>query len=344
MSYWIEQIKQYLSSSKNIAASIATIILLQTSQDLCANINRISLNAPGAQSVITYNPWDTTRVITNESGMVDSVDFTFTSSMADYRFTQQLLSTLSIPNKITTLVVKIEKILPTWSVPNHTVLFDPNNAWELYRKIFPLPTWSLISTNWFLNSSPLPSWTSYGLARDPLILPIELTDFQGTINSDWYPILYWNTSSEISNREFVIERSIDGASSFQEIGRIVWLWSPSQGNLYNFIDSAAINRENDGYLYYRLKQIDLNNEENLFWPIVLKFLFPKSSNFWSSWILYHWWVCHIPWLDYYEIYTVNGQKITEWSGPDLTLSNTPPGTYFLYDRDRNYVIQLLLIP
>lgn len=91
---------------------------------------------------------------------------------------------------------------------------------------------------------------------EPNTLPIELLSFNGT-HQKTHNLLNWETTSEINNTGFEIERSKDG-ESFSSIG---YLKSKSVNNLgaqYDFLDYSIQNKT----YYYRLKQVDLNGDEN----------------------------------------------------------------------------------
>ncbi|PCJ67492.1 MAG: hypothetical protein COA58_04010 [Bacteroidetes bacterium] len=85
-----------------------------------------------------------------------------------------------------------------------------------------------------------------------LALPVELISFKGHTR-DHKNHLFWNTASEVNNREFVIERSIDGAF-WTSIGNIAGKGNSNSITNYEFIDESAFRTVN----YYRLKQIDFN--------------------------------------------------------------------------------------
>lgn len=334
-----------LNTLKKISSSLKHTVFLSTIVVSCqasiAAISRTTLNAPGSQATVSYNPWDTMRVITNEFWTIDSLDFIPGDGLTtNYRFTQELLSTLSIPGKVTMIVIKLEKVSPLWSIPVHSILYDPIGWGILYRKLFPLPTWTSVSNTWSLNSSGFPSQTRYGIIRDPIVLPIELIDFGWMVDDWWYPYLSWSTTSEVNNKYFAIERSYD-AVRFSEIWKVFWSWNSSILQQYNFRDNA-VDRDYQWYIYYQLRQIDWNNDEHIVGNIVsLKvssdLLYNNNDN-----ILFHWWLLIIPWLDEYTIFSLKGKDIMNWKGPSLELSYLPIGIYILYDYQKDRVIRLIV--
>jgi hypothetical protein len=84
-------------------------------------------------------------------------------------------------------------------------------------------------------------------------LPVELTSFQVSALSFTSAQLDWETASEKNNKEFVIERSVDGIS-FDSVGVVQGSINASQPVKYSYIDENI----SDPIVYYRLKQIDTN--------------------------------------------------------------------------------------
>jgi hypothetical protein len=67
--------------------------------------------------------------------------------------------------------------------------------------------------------------------------------------------LNWSTASEKDNDYFSVERSFDGIN-FEEIGIVKGRGTTKAISQYSFGDYSSLN---GGYIYYRLKQVDLNN-------------------------------------------------------------------------------------
>ncbi len=87
------------------------------------------------------------------------------------------------------------------------------------------------------------------------VLPITLRSFDGQTVQEGIEIV-WETSSEIDNDFFVLERSVDG-SDFEEIAH---LQSRGVGNDiqdYRYLDVDPYHGKN----YYRLRQVDLDGSE-----------------------------------------------------------------------------------
>ncbi|MCB9361411.1 MAG: T9SS type A sorting domain-containing protein [Flavobacteriales bacterium] len=87
-----------------------------------------------------------------------------------------------------------------------------------------------------------------------LVLPITLTQFNVTCK-DGQPFLSWNTSSEINNDYFTIERSND-AINFIEVDKIVGAGNSNVSVDYNWQDDGSLM----GINYYRLKQTDFDGK------------------------------------------------------------------------------------
>jgi surface protein len=86
-----------------------------------------------------------------------------------------------------------------------------------------------------------------------LPLPVELLHFSATPTADNKVLLEWETASEIDNDYFGIEKA-DDALNFIPLGKISGAGYSTQLQQYQFLDEAP----NEGWNYYRLKQMDLD--------------------------------------------------------------------------------------
>lgn len=87
---------------------------------------------------------------------------------------------------------------------------------------------------------------------DPNGLPVELKSFQVNCHNQEHR-LNWTTLSEKNNDHFLIESSVDGLH-FEQVQEI-----PAIGNSLNEFDyETSIPHRNDGTVYYRLSQVDIN--------------------------------------------------------------------------------------
>jgi hypothetical protein len=98
-------------------------------------------------------------------------------------------------------------------------------------------------------------------------LPVELTSFTAKANGK-DAVLSWETSSEINNNHFEIERSIDG-KTFEYVGKVIGAGNSNNINKYRFIDeniAASVST-----VYYRLKQVDFDGMVNYHGNVQVKF-------------------------------------------------------------------------
>ncbi len=86
-------------------------------------------------------------------------------------------------------------------------------------------------------------------------LPVELLNFEAQLINSNQVLLKWVTASEINNRHFVVERSLDG-NEFRPIGVVEGHGTTTQIHDYSLQDLNPFYGAN----YYRLKQVDLNGD------------------------------------------------------------------------------------
>ncbi|MEO8147796.1 MAG: T9SS type A sorting domain-containing protein [Bacteroidia bacterium] len=87
-------------------------------------------------------------------------------------------------------------------------------------------------------------------------LPVQLISFEGLIKNNEV-ILEWATASELNNDYFLVEKHInDGPNEWKEIGQIKSKGNSNQVQNYSLTDEYPAN----GINYYRLKQVDFNEE------------------------------------------------------------------------------------
>lgn len=85
-------------------------------------------------------------------------------------------------------------------------------------------------------------------------LPVELTDFRAKEDAkNQTVVLSWSTASEINNKHFEIERTVDGRN-FETIGIVAGNGTTTKTYNYNFVDQQPVSMA-----YYRLKQVDFSN-------------------------------------------------------------------------------------
>jgi hypothetical protein len=87
------------------------------------------------------------------------------------------------------------------------------------------------------------------------IVPVEmLTLSASVVNSDVQ--LLWSTASELNNRGFEVERSLNDQNNFVTIGFVDGIGNSTEINYYSFNDNPHLSGSNQ--IYYRLKQIDFD--------------------------------------------------------------------------------------
>jgi Secretion system C-terminal sorting domain len=96
---------------------------------------------------------------------------------------------------------------------------------------------------------------SFATLSAPIVLPVKFTSFSAT-KQDNDAFLSWvveNETAAVANYE--VERSIDGIK-FDKINTIAK--NTGASNIYNIIDPNLSAVKNNGIIYYRIKQIDIN--------------------------------------------------------------------------------------
>lgn len=84
--------------------------------------------------------------------------------------------------------------------------------------------------------------------------PVKLVSLKATrVNED--VLVSWTTASELNNRGFNVERSVDG-NTFELVGFVKGSGNSSVANNYRLEDANAFAKAQVNKLYYRLKQMD----------------------------------------------------------------------------------------
>lgn len=127
---------------------------------------------------------------------------------------------------------------------------------DIVDPIFPTAgdVYILLIDNYAATTSPfnMDMTLTNGLTLNCTALPIELLSFNG-YSEDGYNRLEWQTTSELNNDRFVVQKSHDGVL-FQYLGEIEGKANSNRNVEYNFIDENI----NNGILYYRLRQEDFD--------------------------------------------------------------------------------------
>lgn len=85
-------------------------------------------------------------------------------------------------------------------------------------------------------------------------LPVTLLSFSGERQDDTSVTLLWQTSQEVNNDYFQIERTLNPSVGFQIVGSVKGAGSSKSAVKYQTTDP----NDNSGYTYYRLKQVDFD--------------------------------------------------------------------------------------
>lgn len=99
------------------------------------------------------------------------------------------------------------------------------------------------------------AFSKHAVAKAPSVLPVKLISFIVTKANSRMAVLNWQTSTEINNDYFEVERSRDGAD-FSPIGKVNGSGTTNQKHSYNLTDSKPF----AGINYYRLKQTDYDGK------------------------------------------------------------------------------------
>jgi hypothetical protein len=103
-------------------------------------------------------------------------------------------------------------------------------------------------------SAPVTSFSPFDLASTTSenALPIELLSFSANQTKNNIT-LTWATASELNNKEFIIEKSVDG-NTFAAIGTVDGAGTSTEEHHYTLIDEYPVIGNN----YYRILQIDID--------------------------------------------------------------------------------------
>ncbi len=103
-----------------------------------------------------------------------------------------------------------------------------------------------------------------GTSSNNNALPVSLLNFNGQMINKTQAKLTWQTATEINNKQFEIEKSLD-AVNFSRVGIISGNINSSTIKNYNFTDDTFLTNA-----YYRLRQVDLNGAESVSQVIFIK--------------------------------------------------------------------------
>ena len=108
---------------------------------------------------------------------------------------------------------------------------------------------------YYLKMSQVSLGVTATLAQLTDIVPVEMITFTASVRNSQVQLL-WSTASELNNRGFEIERSVNDASNFTSVGFVDGKGNSTEINYYSFNDNPQVSGANQ--IYYRLKQIDFD--------------------------------------------------------------------------------------
>jgi Secretion system C-terminal sorting domain len=114
-----------------------------------------------------------------------------------------------------------------------------------------------------VSRSGLTSFSPFGIFSGGTPLPITLLDFTGRTTPSGN-LLQWQTSSELNNDHFVVQRSGGSGGNFSALGTVAGNGTSSIVNDYQYLDSAPLAGNN----FYRLQQVDRDGNVS-YSPIIL---------------------------------------------------------------------------
>lgn len=112
-------------------------------------------------------------------------------------------------------------------------------------------------------SGPYSTCGGGGTPCDPVILPVKLIRFSGTV-SGGEAVLVWTTAEEVNNEGFYVEKSVD-ATHFESIGFVPGNGTTIEKTEYSFTDKLL-----NTSAYYRLRQVDYDGVFEVFKVIHLQ--------------------------------------------------------------------------
>jgi len=123
-----------------------------------------------------------------------------------------------------------------------------------------------------LDVNALTVWT--GIVNDSsAVIPVELTNFSANV-IDGKVNLAWQTSSELNNRGYEVERCALSAErqAWDKIGFVSGNGTTTETSDYNFIDEPT----HSGLYSYRLKQIDFDGSFEYSSEVDVNFIFAND--------------------------------------------------------------------
>jgi hypothetical protein len=117
-----------------------------------------------------------------------------------------------------------------------------------------------------VSRSGITGFSNFGFGGGaPNPLPVELTSFTGTCVEDGISQITWSTASEFNSKHFIVQRSTDGVQ-YTAIAVIPAAGFSTQPRNYSITDTSV----NANSSYYRLIEVDFNNQQTIYSFIQVK--------------------------------------------------------------------------
>jgi hypothetical protein len=166
---------------------------------------------------------------------------------------------------------KAEKLTKAGSNINYTLLYRTSNSgvWTNLGEVATINGDQVVFNDVEINSNGY--YTLGTTDPDASPLPVTLLSFMG-YGSGVGVDLYWETLSELNNREFIVLKSRSG-KDFTEIGRVKGAGNSWERRKYSFHDADS----GSGTLYYVLRQIDFDGKEEEYGPVAVQKIASHST-------------------------------------------------------------------
>lgn len=105
----------------------------------------------------------------------------------------------------------------------------------------------------FASSNLTGGGLGFSVGENSVILPVELLRFDASATADESVFIRWETSSEVNNDYFLLERSSD-LNQWEPVAKVKGAGNSNSFNYYEWLDKQPLN----GISYYRLKQFDFD--------------------------------------------------------------------------------------
>ncbi len=250
---------QVLATIKN---NLATPIgCVTVTVDRAADVEDTSSTHTTPSWAATYDVSQKTFLVTAPAGTYN-YDITLYYDVAEIDEDAGFDQSAATPRRNGLNIIKSDVAIATTTVAtNPTVHNATRNEYKVGSKIA-------------YTATGLTTFSGFALVDAPEgLLPVELLSFTGSLQDNRYVQLDWSTASELNNKGFEVERSIDG-ETFRQIGFVKGTGTTTQVQTYDFQDNDITSR----VIYYRLKQVDFDEQFNYSNTITVE-IDRRSNNF-----------------------------------------------------------------